>query len=494
MMSTYAYAKINLALIILLAGFSHSAQAKRINRKKVLIGIEYTFQDPTMVGEPGRNTISTPHKEVKADQLIAGIVKYYGASAANVARFFDEKTKKEGKTFDIPGDGKWIVNPEPVCIEVNMPPRHIDEIEESSAPLYKIAREINLVAYVNPAAERSGMGHFNIGGAKMAENPFFVYPLLLRNIQVYLHKHPALLHGFAEAYDIGKKSNIETFHEESRQRVFMKAVAEFDKWYDAASPEVRARRGLSEYLLTLRRHTEGGLWSEHGFDFFGKYMLTNLQSLDPWLNSRGDIEQDRHDFHPEDTGKLVVEWRNFRPPESPQMAKAFAELIFAIMEKQSEPDTKEAFHWVSADEYKRFNTGTRVASDWLEVRKELRLNNKHLDSALKEYISVVHNRPIPLAEFPEIKVFNAYSAKNEKGTHFELRISADKHPDAPVVELNGGNISFEKVNLSKKSYWIAAIDVRDWNIDPADVVAGRFPLNFPSLRGSCKAILNTRSE
>jgi hypothetical protein len=55
----------------------------------------------------------------------------------------------------------------------------------------------------------------------MAENPFFVHPLLLRNIQVYLHKHPALLHGFAEAYDIGINSNIETFHEESRQRVFM---------------------------------------------------------------------------------------------------------------------------------------------------------------------------------------------------------------------------------------------------------------------------------
>lgn len=452
-------------LTVLILSSAISARAGRINLDEVLFGIEYTFQDQTMVDEPGRNTMTTPHKEAKAQAIVYRLAHNIRLPRSAVV---SKTTWKPGHYINVPNDGKWVVNSEPVTIEINTTPRHYEQIISTAEPIFEATQANGLVPYVNPAAERSGMGHVHVGARKMGENPFFTNPLLLRNVMVYLHKKPSLLYGFSEAYDNGLNSNIETYHIEERQREFQKAIATFDRWYELSSPAQRQAQGLNKLLDLFRIH---GKKSE----FFEHYRYINLEHI-----ARGKFTAD-------DEGKLTVEFRNFRPPKNPETAKAFATLLVAVMEKQSAPDYKEPFVWITPDAYNRFNTGSKVASDWIEVSKELSLNDKHLNAAIREYVSAIHQQKGGLKSIPHSELFSAYSEKDKKGTYFELRLPFSEYTDAPRIEANGSLLEFEKVSIRGSHFWISALDTTKLDIRPLELLNDRADIRLVSKAGLCRA-------
>jgi len=457
------------AVAILLTGLSAAlAQQKQIDLQTVLFGIEYTFQDQEMVNEPGRDTMSTPHKEGKAQACAVSLAKKIGLTERAVV---SKTTWKPGHYIKVPNDGRWVVNSEPVTIEINTTPRYFNDIEATAQPIFEATAENNLVPYVNPAAERSGMGHIHIGAARMGDNPFFKNPLLLRNVMVYLHKHPALLYGFSEAYDNGIGSNIESYHIQERQLELKKAVELFDAWYATASPEQKRDEGFNSFIKSLKA-------ADHKSDFFEHYRYMNLEHV-----ARGH-------FQANDKGKLTIEFRNFRPPNSAAMAKSFAALLVAVMEKQSQADHIEHFEWISESQYERFNTGSKVTDDWRQVRAELQINDSNLNQALEEYVSVIHRQKTALKSLPDSELFSAYSQKERKGTFFELRLPATKYPIMPNVTANGKAVEFESVHINQQQYWIASIDTKSLGILPVELLNGRPILQLSSGPGKCNLIFS----
>ena len=457
---------VNQALLtVLVLTISFVAQAARINLEEVLFGIEYTFQDQTMVDEPGRSTMTTPHKEAKAQAIVYRLAENVGLPPSTVV---SKTTWKPGHYINVPNDGKWVVNAEPVTIEVNTTPRHYAQIVSTAEPIFEATKANGLVPYVNPAAERSGMGHVHVGARKMGENPFFTNPLLLRNVMVYLHKHPALLFGFSEAYDNGLNSNIETYHVEERQKEFEKAIATFDRWYDLSSPAQRKNGALNKLLDLYRIHGKNSHFFEH-------YRYINLEHI-----AQGNFTADNE-------GKLTVEFRNFRPPKDPETAKAFATLLVAIMEKQSAPEYKEPFAWITPEAYRRFNTGTKVASDWIEVRKVLSLNDKHLNAAVREYVTAIQKQKTHLTSLPNSELFSAYSEKENKGTYFELRLPVSAYAEVPHIEANGASLEFEKVAIRGAKFWVASVDTKKLNIAPIELLNNRASVEIVTKAGLCRA-------
>jgi hypothetical protein len=427
--------------------------ANRIDSETVWYGVEYTYQDQEMVNETGRNTMTTPHKAAKVKEFANALARELGLPLTSIT---EKTTWKPGLFLNVPNDGQWVLNTEPVTIEINTTPRTLPQLKATAEPIFRAASSVGLVAYVNPAAERSGMGHMHIGARNLAENPFFANPLLLRNVMVYLHKNPSLLHGFAEAYDIGMNSNIETYHEESRQREFQKAVSEFDAWYEGATKDER-KDGFNVFLKFLQ--TNGKTT-----DFFTHYRYINLEHV-----KRGLTQP----FKPTDAGKFTIEFRNFRPPKDASTTEAFAQLLAAVMEKQSVPNYKEVFRWISKPEYERFNSGTKVLENWSVVRKELKLSDERLDGAVAEYASAVQRYTYKIAALPEAEVFNAFSEKGKKGRVFEIRMPFDEQPLSPLLTVGESVVEFEKVKIGRKVYWDAVVDTNDVGISSDDLLQSR---------------------
>lgn len=426
------------AFLFLLISFS--AFAGRINTNQVLFGIEYTFQDQEMVNEPGRMTVKTPHKEFKMNQMLDAYLPLLGLNREN--NISNKSDFKLGWFIQVPGEGTYVINMEPVTVEFNTTPKKLDEIIKTSEPIFAAAQAANLVPYVNPAAERSGMGHVHVGGKTLAESPFYIYPNLLRNIMVYLHKNPSLLHGFAEAFDIGVNSNIETYHQATKQAQFQAAVAEFDKWYQS-NPNIKTGDGLKYFLTCLRNQKSSS-------SFFQHYRYINLEHLSSLT---------LHNFTGEETGKFTVEFRNLRPPKSPQHAEAVAKLLVAIMELQSDPDRLEPFKWISDSEYLRFNASTVVESNWREVRQELKLKNNYLDEMVKEYSSAVSRFSQPSKKTLGVTIRLAHSPKDQKGQFYELIIPKTLHPNIQSAQIGSEIVELHEVNLSNRTYYIGVVSL-----------------------------------
>jgi gamma-glutamyl-gamma-aminobutyrate hydrolase PuuD len=419
---------------------------QRIDLGRTLFGVEYTFQDQGMVDEPGRLTFETPHKRARFNAFRQAYMRELGLSEQDLGRF-GSQSFKPGHTLEA-RDGRHVMNMEPVTIEVNTPPKHFDEIESAAEKIYRASRQASLVPYVNPAAERSGMGHIHVGGKVLGDSPFYRNPHLLRNMMVYLHKHPSLLWGFAEAYDIGQNSNIETYHSQQRQQAFGRAVAKFDSWYQRTlAKNGDLSDGLRQFIGFLRE--EDGL----NIQFFHHYRLTNLEHL------RFLTELDRP-ANPRKAGKATVEFRNFRPPKSPQHAKAHAELLLALMERLSEPGHLEKFESVSPAAYERFHSATRVAADWELVKRDLPRYNPLWDDSVGEYVRLQTGREAIRARLPQgmrAEIFPAYSRKDDKGTKFEIRLPVDSY-EPPRLALGGATLEFERVQLGGREFWVSTFD------------------------------------
>jgi putative glutamine amidotransferase len=427
----------------------------RIDLEKTLFGVEYTFQDEEMVNEPGRLTWETPHKRERFEKFKEAYLVELGLSKKN------SKNKpgfKPGSYIDVPGDGRYVMSMEPVTIEANTTPKTFHEIKPAAEKIFAASEKAELIPYVKPAAERSGMGHIHVGAKKIGDSPFYKHPRLLRNMMAYIQKRPSLLWGFAEAYDIdGMKirsgqdlTNIETYHKPEQQKAFARTVKNFDAWYEkTASSGGDLSDGLRQYLRFLKAE-EGP-----GIDFFDHYRFINLEHLKPIQRSASPVD-------PNLKGKFTVEFRNFRPPKTPDHAVAHSELLLALMEKLSDPNHFEPVEEISAADYDRFHSATKVAADWETVKRELPRYNPIWDDSVGEYVENQLGREAIQLKLPKnlvAEIYPAYSPKTEKGTKFEMRLPV-KSFDPPQIQLENKALEFEKVSVKGKEYWVTTFSAK----------------------------------
>ena len=436
---------------------SVSAFAARIDKQKVLLGMEPTFQDQGMVDEPGRMTFSTPHKRAKFDAMITAVLENIGETDTAKKVPTGSAHSKPGYQIIIPGRQGFVVDMEPVCVEWNNGTMKLDEVVIRWTPVYKAAAQVGLVPYVNPAAERSGMGHIHIGGATIGENPFFEHPLLLRNTMVYLHKHPSLLWGFGEAYDIGVDSNIESYHDE-RQEKFKKAVESFDRWYAKASPAERVD-GAFKFLGFLKENDNN--------NFFRHYRFINLEHVASLANkTMAEVGAKG--------GKYTIEFRNIRPYKSPKHAQKMAGLLFDVMEQMSNPKLIVPFETISPARYANFHSSTVTAADWENVKSELKLKNDALvEEMIGEYVQNQESKAVESIMERGLRFAPAYSQKGKKGRYVEIRLPADQSDWNPSVEIAGVALEFERVTVQGKDYWVAVAQTNDLGVEAEDVISGR---------------------
>lgn len=446
-----------------------------INTNEVLFGVEYSFQDRELVNEPGRTTMRTDHKAKKLEEMFNKFLELKDTTREEaIVKNSVLDDFKPGYQFKVPGDGVYTINMEPVTVEFNTTPKTAHQIVETSTPIFEAAEAVGLKPYVNPAAERSGMGHIHVGGNSIKENPFYKNPNLLRNILVYYHKHPSLLYGFAEAYDIGDNSNIETYHNPKRQKAFEKAIAEFDAWYEKAQKGfVPMENGLQEFLLALKRNEP----AEN--DFFHHYRFINLEHLKKFT---------QYKMEPELRGKYTVEFRIFRPQKGPEHALANTQLLLDVMETLSAPGYLEKFEPISETKFNNFWTVAKIKSDWLEVKKFIKHDNEFSDEMLEEAVDALETRPafdLKLAQYKNAKVYSAYSKKTDKGTAFELRIPAKDATKQPDLLLLDKTVEFELVTLEDGKYWIATVDTKKLNISLEEL------LNDPTVLKTTRGFLGS---
>lgn len=436
-----------------------------VDRAQVLFGVEYTFQDETMVNEPGRNEMTNPYKEAKTKAFAEAYLQALGLEANALRK---KTTWKPGYYISAP-DGDHVVNPEPVTIEVNTPPKTRDEILKAATPIFQAAKAVSLVPYVRGAAERSGMGHIHVGARTLEGSPFYRSHNLLRNLLAYAHNHPSVLFGFSEAYDLGFNSNIESYYErgkleESRQEDFASFLNDFDSWYrkqDALAPGA----GLNTFLKLLKE--------KDGYQqrFFHHYRVINLEHLKP-LTER--------EIQPNVPGKYTVEFRGFRPQGSPEHAVANADLLIALMERNSRVGELEPFRVRTQEEFDLFKAPSLVEADWEIVRADLGIKNELLDAMIREYVENARSNKILLrtAQRGALEVSGAYSVKEDKGKAFEVRFDAKKGEDKPRLTLNGVPVFLQKIAISGNELWVGYFTLAQIKTTAEDMKAGKVAALF----------------
>lgn len=418
----------------------------QVDVNTLLFGVEYTFQDREMVNEPGRNTMTTPHKEEKVKEMAEHYRILRGLPRSAIT---EKKSWKPGLYIKVPGEPKYVINSEPVTIEFNTGPKTIAELKDAATPIFQAAERSGLVAYVNPAAERSGMGHVHIGGRTLRESVWGQNPHLLRNVFAFLHKHPAALYGFSEAFDLGMNSNIETYHNDERQNALKKVIEEYDR--AVARGEIREPLdGIRIFLGLLTKY------NTYSIGFFEHYRFLNLEHL------RTQVTEPT----PDKEGKFTVEFRNFRPPKSAEHTVAVAEFLIAMLDRLARPDHLESFEWITKSQFQRFMSATKIQSDWESIKADLEIRNPLADEMVREYVNNMSgSRAQKNLRGQSIFISNAYSEKQKKGTFFEVLIPVENHREYPSLEVHGKFVEFERVSAGGREYWIAVVDTVEMGID-----------------------------
>ena len=218
----------------------------------------------------------------------------------------------------------------------------------------------------------------------------------------------------------------------------------------ASEQEIDWLEGKSKYLT-------GQAGDDMDGGFFEHYRFINLEHISNFRY---------YPANPDMTGKYTVEFRNFRPPPSPEHAQAVAELLLAIMKYQARSNHLEPFEWVSPESYELFMTGSAIESNWQKIKQQLKLNNPYLDSMIQEYVTAIHAKRT-FAGLPKgIEIFEAYSEKIDKGTRFEVRFDGEIYTNKPDYIVNGHSLYLQKINLGNKLYWIGLIDTKQLQINP----------------------------
>lgn len=444
--------RLSAFFLILILSSAVFAQ-RHIDLSKTLFGIEYSFQDVTMVNEPGRSTMTSVHKRAKLREMIQNYLAVTGLPLEAVET---KITWKPGFYINVPNDGQYVINTEPVTIEFNTTPKTLSEITAAATPIYKAAEMTGLKPYMNPAAERSGMGHIHVGGWTLGDSPFYRHENLLRNVLAFFHKHPSLLYGFAEAYDIGRGSNIETMHAEDKQEALKEIFADYDQW---SKERVGDTNGLLKLVDLFKNYKKPIKWTNGGSGgfkgFFAHYRFINLEHVEALTTASDPAKQ----------GKYTIEFRMFRPPPTAKHAEALAQLLVAVMDYLAKPGHLEKFETISQESFGRFMTGTKVESDWEEVKKLLKIKNSYLDEMVQEFAQSIHSKLVKRDAKKGVELFESYSEKEKKGTAYELRLDQSLWHEAPFMEIRGQEILFELVSVGSKKYWIARIDPQLQGVD-----------------------------
>lgn len=412
-----------------------------------------------MVNEPGRSTLTTAYKQEKLKEMLS---HYINIKRLPESVIVEKKSWKPGFYIEVPNDGNYVINTEPVTIEFNSTPKKLNEILETATPIYQAAKLTHLKPYVQPAAERSGMGHIHVGGHNLEDSPFYKNENLLRNVLVFFHKHPSLLFGFAEAYDIGINSNIETLHYKTHQEAFEKIIAQYDEYF--RNKTTSSPNGLLKLIDLFKNDRSQIIWSSSSYGWFAHYRFINIEHLRSLsLYSPASSE-----------GKFTVEFRMFRPPPTPAHAEALAQLLVAVMDYLAKPNYLENFKSITTEEFSRFATGTKIQSDWEDVKRMLKLKNPHLDSMINELVSNIQSKDKLHYSAKGIKLFESYSEKEHKGKHFELRYNVSEFPDAPQLFFNDNLLLFEKIRTNGHSYWVALIKTNELGLETKDFAKNPF--------------------
>lgn len=178
-------------------------------------------------------------------------------------------------------------------------------------------------------------------------------------------------------------------------------------------------------------------------NFFDHYRYINLEHL---------YELTYRNFTGNETGKFTVEFRNFRPPKSPQHAKAVAKLLIAIMEYQSDPNHLEPFKWISESEYLRFNTSSVIESNWSEVKQVLKLKDSYLNEMVEEHSSAVSRYSYLSKKNLGVMIRLAYSPKDQKGQYYELIVPKSFYPNVQSAQIGSEVVELSDVNINNRTY------------------------------------------
>lgn len=465
----------------------------QVSRELTLFGPEPTFQDQGMVDEPGRMTFITPHKKRKFNEMINHFLALLGNPAGVRRETINHDHFKPGVRLTIPDVGEFVIDMEPVCVEWNQNPVTVNQIEQAWAPVFLAARASGLEGHVQPAGERSGMGHIHVGGRVLGENPYFKHPTLLRNMMVLLHQNPALLWGFSEAYDLGPNSNIETHHL-ARQERFVKAIAEFDRWYNSAGDQ---EKKYGAFVL-LQKLYENEPPSNEGFFRHYRYMnLEHLQKLGFNLSSS------QMDTLLQKSGKFTVEHRHFRPFQSEKHMRSLAELLLEVMDKMANDKYLEPLKPVTAEEYARFHSVSSVDRNWEIIKNRFDLTNDPTrEEMIRDYTqNLLEKRRLIEVPF-SLAIIPAYSPKEHKGHFYEVLIPTENYersslPSKVKAKEAEFNLKWEEVVFRGKKYFQAFLQTQTSSntLEPFELLNENLRLEFDrnSAQGSlsCESLLRT---
>jgi len=157
------------------------------------------------------------------------------------------------------------------------------------------------------------------------------------------------------------------------------------------------------------------------------------------------------------------------------------------MDHLSTPGHLEKFEKIPTDHLANFMTGTKIASDWEDVKRHLNIQDPYLDAMVAEFVTNIHSKVVWRNDRAGLEIFESYSEKELKGKHFEIRFDANLHQEAPSYEIAGRHIKLEKVRMGPKDYWVGVVKLNELSIDTLDFRQNTFRYLSPSIN-LCSAL------
>lgn len=437
----------------------------RIDLKRTLFGVESTFQDETILKDlnvmdpemPDYIIWDTPYKLNKTKQWALEYSRLSGLPQSNVKPIPHSEPKHGYYVLDDKGTQIPLVM-EPLIIEWAARPLHYDEIVPGLTNIYKSAKNVGLTAYVLPGGVNSGGGEIHVGGKTLQDSPFYQYPNLLRNMLVYVHKHPSLLYGFAEAFELGPDSSTESYHSPEKQKAFIKAIGQFDDYFKENQKEIKNgkmhTKVLGVLINLLRKDKNAQLVNHDRFINIENLIEAFVSNFDDTIDLRKMSDENFKDAK----GKYTIEFRLFRSAKTPEEAKARVELLVKLMEHLSKPGLLEPLAEISENKYQQSLTSTVIAADWEKVKSDLGLVNSSLDSQIKEMVELNTQNSVALRNIEKGELLPAFSNGPERGRFWEVKLPFKENSRAPNIKFENKKIPLTKVETTEGAYWVGRFD------------------------------------
>jgi len=415
-----------------------------IDPSQVLFGYEATFQDKQMSLNDTSDTAYSGHKRDKINEMMRLLPQEIGLRPISSQRNFGV----DHKPFAQRNFNEEMVRfeMEPGAIEINMTPKPIFSLKTSWAPIFRLARKVQLKNSVFPLGVGGGGGHIHVGGESKEVNPFLLNANMLRNVLVYTHHHPSLLFGFSEGFDVGPQSSARTLHDPALEIGFYSAIHHFDEWYIEASPEERRTEGLHRLGGALLKYAP--LFMEHNvfinFEHASRIVL-------PYASNH----------------KATVEWRNIRPLKNPAQVEAMAGLILRLMDRGSNPYLVVPLTGLAKDQFMAFMSPSYVEADWELVKSELGIDDPILNQMIHDY---TRNPDLNPVSYGGGVVRGAYSDHARMGKFLEFVKPLAKGRKSNTVMFQGRSYPAAQFKKDGQDYLVAI--VRKPVFDCSDALAG----------------------